>query len=229
MGSAWVRVAGKYASRPLAMVAIAFGALTAVDSQPVRVVAIQSALRLTVEATVGGLPSVIPVQLEGISLIGPPEYSTQKIRELCPPGSLVILRVPGERLETDAFGVTRAWILRDFPGPVDPAAPPVPAGPAARAGAHRSAIQVELMRAGWAVPEETRPGRMPPQELMQVRAALEEARTRRMGAYSLPGFAPPAPAVPRSDGPPPSGEPRPPLTPVPEPPPPVNPAAGNGF
>ena len=152
-----------------------------------------------VEATLGGLPTKLPVQLAGINLIGPQEYSMQKINELCPVGSFVILQVPGAQLEPDAFGVIKAWILRDFLGPVDPAAPIIPAPvtntpPVAKEGMVRSSIQVELMRAGWALPEEQQPNRdVPPQMVAQIRTALEEARTRHMGAYSLPGFVPSTP------------------------------------
>jgi hypothetical protein len=204
------------------------------------------------EATLGGLPTKLPVQLAGINLIGPQEYSMQKINELCPVGSFVILQVPGAQLEPDAFGVIKAWILRDFPGPVDPAAPIIPAPvtntpPVAKEGMVRSSIQVELMRAGWALPDEQQPNRdVPPQMVTQIRTALEEVRTRRMGAYSLPGFEPPAPPVNgRPSLTPPL--PRPPvsstqpggipvsLDPLPmapspaQPPPPVDPAAANGF
>lgn len=233
--------------RPLTITIAALCGLLAVESQPVRVVEFQGGLRVMVEATLGGLPTKVPVQLAGIVLIGPQEYSTQKIKELCPVGSFVMLQVPGAQLEPGAFGVIKAWILRDFPGPVDPAAPVAPAPvtntpPVAKEGMVRSSIQVELMRAGWALPEEQQPSHdVPPQMVAQIRTALEEARTRRMGAYSLPGFVPPTP--------PPNGRPsltppqlRPPLSPPqpgsrpapPEPlpntpPPPVDPAAANGF
>ncbi len=236
--------------RSLAITITTLCGLLAVESQPVRVVELQDGLRVMVEATIGGLPTKVPVQLAGIVLIGPQEYSTQKIKELCPVGSFVMLQVPGAQLEPDAFGVIKAWILRDFPGPVDPAAPVAPTPvtntpPVAKEGMVRSSIQVELMRAGWALPEEQQPNRdMSPQMVMQIHTSLEEARTRRMGAYSLPGFVPPTP--------PPNGRPsltpplpRPPLSPPqpgdrpPEPlpntpppavlPPPADPAAANGF
>jgi len=156
---------------------------------PVRVVDVQSALRLTVEAMVGGLPTTMPLQLDGIRLIGPPDHALTKLKELCPPGAQVILEIPGERLETDAFGLAKAWVLRDFAAPIDPASP----APAAAVGAgHRTALQIELMRSGWAVLEDQGSlHRLPPHFAMQARQAMQEARTRKMGAYSLPGFQPP--------------------------------------
>lgn len=162
----------------------------AVESMPVRVVEVQSALRITVEAMVGGLPTTIPLQLEGIRLIGPPEHALTKLKELCPPGGEVVVEVLGQRLETDAFGLARAWILRDFSAPVDPASPPPPTLPGTR---HRTSLQVELIRAGWAVMDERRSDRpQPPQHLLAARQAGQEARKRRMGAYSLPGFQSPS-------------------------------------
>ena len=247
----------RFIFNPLAITIAALCSLLAVESQPVRVVEFQGGLRVMVEATLGGLPTKVPVQLTGIVLIGPQEYATQKIKELCPVGSFVMLQVPGAQLEPDAFGVIKAWILRDFPGPVDPAAPIIPAPitpapitntpPVAKEGMVRSSIQVELMRAGWALPEEQQPSRdVPPQMVAQIRTALEEARTRRMGAYSLPGFVPPTPTpngrpspIPPQLRPPlsppqPGSRPAPseplPNTPPPAvPPPPVDPAAANGF
>ncbi len=240
--------------RPLTITITALCGLLAVESQPVRVVEFQGGLRVMVEATLGGLSTKVPVQLAGIVLIGPQEYSTQKITELCPVGSFVILQVPGPQLEPDAFGVIKAWILRDFPGPVDPAAPITPAPvtntpPVAKEGMVRSSIQVELMRAGWALPDEQQPNRdVPPQMAAQIRTALEEARTRRMGAYSLPGFVPQTPTPngrpspippllrpPLSPSPPQPGsrpappEPLPNTPPPAGPPPPGDPAAANGF
>ena len=167
--------------------------LSAVDSQPIRVLEIQSALRITAEASLGGLATAVPIQLDGIRLIGPYEHAFQKLKELCPPGSLVTLSVPGPTLQPDSFGIVHAWILRDFETPVDPASPtPTPAsGSNAPSGVHRTSLQVELIRAGWAVPTENQA--QPSYSFLrkrEIQVALEEARTRKMGAYSLPGFLP---------------------------------------
>lgn len=179
------RIAVTYREFTTLMLATSCVCLSAVESQPVRVVSVQSGLRVTVEASVGGLRTEIPVQLQGITLIGPVQYSQQKANELCPPGSQVVLQAPGDRLDSDEFGVVRAWVLRDFPAAIDPAAPPSAAG---AKGHYRSTIQVELIRAGWAVPE-VKPERSLPFLLeASMRTALEEARTRHMGAYSLAGY-----------------------------------------
>lgn len=214
----------KYMSMGLASALIFGGPSIAMESMPVRVVDVQSALRITVEATVGGLPTTIPLQLEGIRLIGPPDHALTKLKELCPPGCEVMIEVGGQRLETDSFGLAKAWILRDFAAPVDPASPPPPAGSGAH---HRTSLQVELMRAGWAVLDELQSARpLPPRFLMEARKAIEEARQRRMGAYSLPGFQPPVdnqfgqrPGVPQQESTPPPANA---LAPVPN-------GAANGF
>jgi hypothetical protein len=180
----------KYVTMGLALAFNVATYSTAMESMPVRVVDVQSALRITIEGQVGGLPTTIPLQLEGIRLIGPPDHALTKLKELCPPGCEVIIEVSGQRLETDAFGLAKAWILRDFTAPVDPASPPPPAGKGAR---HRTSLQVEMMRAGWAVLDDQQSGRpLPPRQIMEARKAIQEARQRRMGAYSLPGFEPPA-------------------------------------
>lgn len=195
MFSGVVSRAVKYVTIGLASAFIIACPSVAMESMPVRVVDVQSALRITVEAMVGGLPTTIPLQLEGIRLIGPPEHALTKLKELCPPGCEVMIEVSGQRLETDAFGLAKAWILRDFAAPVDPASPPPsPAGQGAR---HRTSLQVELMRAGWAVLNEPQSGRpVPPQHFMEARKAIDEARQRRMGAYSLPGFQAPPENIP---------------------------------
>ncbi len=213
----------KYMSMGLASALIFGGPSVAMESMPVRVVDVQSALRITVEATVGGLPTTIPLQLEGIRLIGPPEHALTKLKELCPPGCDVMIEVSGQRLETDAFGLAKAWILRDFSAPVDPASPPPPAGPGAH---HRTSLQVELMRAGWAVLDESQSGRPTSSRFfMEARKAIEEARQRRMGAYSLPGFQPPVdnqrPGAPQSEAVP--------SQPPTEAPVPISDGAANGF
>ncbi len=167
--------------------------IIAADSQPVKVKSVDSGLRLTVEGHLGRLPIAIPVQLTNLALMGPTEQAQQKLTELCPIGALVVLRTEAMELKPDAFGVVHAVVLRDFPGPVDPAAPPI----AARTpGAFRSSIQIEMMRAGWgyfsADTTDTAGRGMSQRELSgQAQQAMNEARERTMGAYSLPGFTPP--------------------------------------
>ena len=166
------------------------GEIIAADSQPVKVKSVDSGLRLTVEGHLGGLPIAIPVQLTNLALMGPAEQAQQKLTELCPVGALVVLRTEVMELKPDAFGVVHAVVLRDFPGPVDPAAPPI----AARVqGAFRSSIQIEMMRAGWGyLSTDTADRGMSLRELGgQAQQAMKEARERTMGAYSLPGFTPP--------------------------------------
>lgn len=156
-----------------------------VRSTPVRVVEVQSALRITVEANLGGLRITAPLQLDGIRLIGPPEHAFAKLQELCPQGCEIIVDVGEEGWTTDAFGAGRAWVLRDFSAPVDPATAAPAAAPGTR---HRSSLQVELIRAGWAVFDQSHMSRtLSPLYLAEARKASEEARQRRMGAYSLPG------------------------------------------
>lgn len=173
----------------LASACIFVGHAIAMESMPVRVVEVQSALRITVEATVGGLPTTIPLQLEGIRLIGPPDHALTKLKELCPPGCEVMIEVSGPRLEADAFGMAKGWILRDYTGPVDPGSPPPPS--AEQGARHRTSLQIEMIRAGWAVPDESPHRPLPRHHLMEARKAVLEAQQRRMGAYSLPGFQAP--------------------------------------
>jgi hypothetical protein len=203
--------------------ALLSSAVWAMESRPVRVLSVDSGLRLTVAGEVGGLPISVPVQIAGISLIGPPELAQQKLRELCPVGTLVTLRampsetfsgeaaspdvsVPG-MLKTAAGGVIFAEVERQFPAPVDPAAPPVPArvrGPV------RGLMQVEMIRAGWAIPAaENNQDVRRSQWFAQAEHALREAKMKKMGAYSLPEFAHLAENA-RQLGPgrPPQGQPR---------------------
>ncbi len=175
------------------------GEIIAADSQPVKVKSVDSGLRLTVEGHLGGLPIAIPVQLTNLALMGPAEQAQQKLTELCPVGALVVLRTEVMELKADAFGVVHAVVLRDFPGPVDPAAPPI----AARTpGAFRSSIQIEMMRAGWGyLSADTADRGMSQRELSgQAQQAMKEARERTMGAYSLPGFTPPLEMAGRQPG-----------------------------
>ena len=175
------------------------GEMSAADSQPVKVKSVDSGLRLTVEGHLGGLPIAIPVQLTNLALMGPAEQAQQKLTELCPVGALVVLRTEVMELKADAFGVVHAVVLRDFPGPVDPAAPPI----AARTpGAFRSSIQIEMMRAGWGyLSADTTDRGMSQRELSgQAQQAMKEARERTMGAYSLPGFTPPPEMAGRQPG-----------------------------
>jgi hypothetical protein len=193
------------------------------ESRPVRVLSVDSGLRLTVAGEVGGLPISVPVQIAGISLIGPPELAQQKLRELCPVGTQVTLRVlPEEQVSSDvpnaypsgseiiktaAGGVIFAEVERQFPASVDPAAPPVPAN--AR-GPVRGLMQVEMIRAGWAIPAaENNQSVRRSQWFAQAEHALREAKMKKMGAYSLPEFAHLAENA-RQLGPgrPPQGQPR---------------------
>ena len=195
--------AGNFAFPMMACLIVCFiSEISAADSQPVKVINVESGLRLTVEGHLGGLPIAIPVQLINLALMGPAEQAQQKLTELCPVGALVVLRTEAMELKADAFGVVHAVVLRDFPGPVDPAAPPI----AARTpGAFRSSIQIEMMRAGWGYlttdTADTAGRGMVQRELGgQAQQAMKEARERTMGAYSLPGFIPPPEMAGRQPG-----------------------------
>ena len=192
--------AGNFAFPMMACLIVCFiSEISAADSQPVKVINVESGLRLTVEGHLGGLPIAIPVQLTNLALMGPAEQAQQKLTELCPVGVLVVLHTEAMELKADAFGVVHAVVLRDFPGPVDPAAPPI----AARTpGAFRSSIQIEMMRAGWGyLSADTADRGMSQRELSgQAQQAMKEARERTMGAYSLPGFTPPLEMAGRQPG-----------------------------
>jgi hypothetical protein len=167
---------------------VALGTLAAVDSQPVTVLAIDSGLRLTVEATLGGLPVPVAVQLEHIALLGEAQFARQLLGELCPVGSRVVLRVPGPVLTVDGCGVVHALVVRGFAQVPDPAQ--ARSGPFAE-GPLPCIIQVALARAGWAVAT-PQAGTLPPELGEQLLQAQREARARRLGSHSLPGGQPSA-------------------------------------
>jgi hypothetical protein len=126
----------------------------------------------------------MPIQLDQVSLIGPEGYAQKKLAELCPIGAHVIIIAEGTELKPDAFGILHGVVYRNFPGPVDPAAPPVPAD---KNGLYRSALQLEMIRAGWAVAINSR---SPLHQAWQhlAPAALQQAHSLKLGAYSLPEF-----------------------------------------
>lgn len=220
-----LRPGEKYTTTLLVSLLLSILPINAAESMPVRVIEVQSALRLKVEAMVGGLPTSISIQLAAIRIIGPHEHALNKLKELCPPGCEVILQVSDHRLEVDAFGLAKAWVLRDFASPIDPASPPPPSG---SGNPHRTSLQVELMRAGWAILDEPQAGRVPPPQAIQARTALEEARTRLMGAYSLPGFQyPTSSSDPREERS--AVNPMPDQLPIPTEPEPVPARDANGF
>jgi hypothetical protein len=173
---------------PLLIVAVCLFSLSpsvAVESQPVKVLRIDSGLRLTVEGSLGGVAVPMAIQIEHLALLGDPQFSKQTLEDLCPVGSQVILRGPGPGLTSDAFGIIHALVLRDF----DKAPNPTEArnGPF-QAGGVRCCVQVELVRAGWAVLVKDERG-VPPELHPQFLQAEREAKARKLGFYSLPEAA----------------------------------------
>jgi hypothetical protein len=163
---------------------ISIGALQAIESQPVIVVSVESGLRIMVSASIGGVEIPMAVQLDAISLIGPEKYTQNKLAELCPVGAHVTIFQKGEKLQADAFGVIHGIVFRQFPGPIDPTAPPIPAD---KSGPHKRAIQVEMIRSGWAITNVSDTSIMHEWQ-REAPNALAQARLHKLGAYSLPEF-----------------------------------------
>jgi hypothetical protein len=163
---------------------ISAGALQAIESQPVTVVSVETGLRIKLLASIGGVEIPMPVQLDDISLIGPEKYTHKKLTELCPVGAQVTIFQKGEKLQVDAFGVIHGIVFRQFPGPVDPTSPPIPAD---KSGPYKSAIQVEMIRAGWAITN-ILDNSVVQEWQREAPNALAQARFLKLGAYSLPEF-----------------------------------------
>jgi len=115
---------GNYAVTRLALVLVVGVSLCAQDSLPVRVVDVQSALRLTIKSSMGGSPGTMPFHLEGLRLIGPNEHQLTKPNKPCPPDCEVTLQVTKQHPYADAFGVESVRALMVSASPNDPVAKP---------------------------------------------------------------------------------------------------------
>lgn len=82
MLSGGISRAVNYVTMGLALAFIVARPSFTMESMPVRVVDVQSALRSTIEATVGGLPTTISVQFVRIGLIGLPEHAPRATESL---------------------------------------------------------------------------------------------------------------------------------------------------